>query len=248
MPTPFTHLEIAQRLLCDEHLDPAIRHTLKAAASAFLLGSVAADARSGNGGERSDTHFYFYDRPITTPPWRLMMEQHPTLHRARSDAQRAFIAGYIAHLAVDEYWTMNMLRPHIAFSSWGESRHGRFYVLNLMLAYMDERDLARLETWIPDSLCAAQPEQWSPFLDDVTLAQWRDLIYEQIKPNGKSLTLDIVCTRVGKKPSELRADLDSAETMQRLLWDNISPLLLTDIETQMYTYSRTQLAAYWGKP
>jgi hypothetical protein len=116
-----------------------------------------------------------------------------------------------------------------------------------MLSYMDERDLAHLEAWIPDSLRAAQPQQWMPFLDDGTLAQWRDLIYEQIKPDGKSLTLEIVSSRVSKSPAELRADLDSAATMQRLLWDNVPRTLLADLEAQMYAYARAQLAAYWGE-
>src|SRR5262245_50696408 len=116
MPTPFTHLEIGQRLLRDEDLSPDIRSALKDDSSAFLLGSIAADALSGGGGERSDTHFYFYDQPIARAPWRVMLEQFPALNPAANSTQRAFLAGYVAHLAVDELWTMEMLRPHIAFS------------------------------------------------------------------------------------------------------------------------------------
>jgi hypothetical protein len=246
MPTPFTHLEIGQRLLRDEQLSLDIRRALKDDASAFLLGSIAADALSGGGGERADTHFYFYDQPIERTPWRVMLEQYPTLNPAANSAHQAFLAGYVAHLAVDELWTMEMLRPHIAFSEWGEGRRFRFYVLNLMLVHMDERDVARLETWIPDSLRAAQPQMWTPFLDDETLTKWRDIIYEQIKPGGISLTLPIVGGRVGKKAEELRADLDSAPTMQHYLWDNVAPDLLADIEGRMYVHAREQLAAYWA--
>jgi hypothetical protein len=245
MPTPFTHLEVAQRLLCDDQLAPDIRRALKDDDSAYLLGSVAADARAGQGGERSDTHFYFYDRPITRIPWRVMLEEHPQLQRSTSPAQRAFLAGYVAHLAVDELWTMEMVRERIAFAQWGTSRSFRFHVLNLLLAHMDERDLARLEAWQPASIQAAKPEHWLPFLDDDTLIKWRDLIYEQIKPEGVSLTLTIIGGRVGKKPDELRAELDSPTMMQEALWDNVPRDVLADIEARTYVYAREQVALYW---
>ncbi|MFN8375470.1 MAG: zinc dependent phospholipase C family protein [Anaerolineae bacterium] len=223
-----------------------MRRALQDNRSAYLLGSIAADARAGDGGERSDTHFYYYDQPITSPPWRLMMEQYPTLHHASSSAQRAFLAGYVAHLAVDELWTMDMLRQHIAFSAWSASRHQRFYVLNLMLITMDERDLSRLESWIADSLNAAQPHDWLPFLDDPTLVKWRELIYVQIEPGGVSITLNnVVGGRVGEKPEEIRADLDSPETMQRLVGQRTARAILTNIEARMYVYARDQLASYW---
>ncbi|NWF70384.1 MAG: hypothetical protein HXY40_14955 [Chloroflexi bacterium] len=245
MPTPFTHLETAQRFVCDEQLPPDVRQFLKDQASAFLLGSIAADAKPSAGGERASTHFYAYDRPISESPWRVMLRHYPALQQASTPAQRVFLAGYVGHLAIDEYWTMNMLGPHIAFSQWGESRRFRFYVLHLLLAYMDERDLARLESWIPHTLAAAGPQQWTPFLDDSALISWRDMIYEQIKPGGVSQTLDIMSARVGKNAAEMRRDLDARATLQAYLWDNITPSTLAQIEAAMYTHARDQLLAYW---
>ena len=65
MPTPFTHLEIAQRLLQDERIPMDIRGILTQEKPAFLLGSVAADGRVDLGSARQDTHFYRYDQPQT---------------------------------------------------------------------------------------------------------------------------------------------------------------------------------------
>jgi hypothetical protein len=243
MPTPFTHLETAQRLLDDLIVPPEIRAALAADLPAFLLGNIAADARTESGMKREDTHFYSYDKGIHEHPWRVMMQTHPSLEQTHSAAQRAFLAGYVAHLSIDEWWSLYMLGPHFALGEWG-SRQTRFVMLHVLLIFMDERDLACLLPWQYEALIAAQPEDWTPFMSDQILSDWRDFIGKQMLPDS-SQTLQVLGSRINMTPAELRAILDSREQMQADLWANISPSLLAEIEAGMYRHARDQLLVYW---
>lgn len=244
MPTPFTHLEIAQRLLCDEEIPQATRDLLMRERGAFLLGSIAADARVGSGAPRDRTHFYAYGQNIVEHPWRVMIQKNPALMLPKTDAHRAFIAGYVAHLSVDESWSMNMVGPHFVERDWGD-RAFRFYMLHIILIYMDERDLAHLEGWQAESLHAAHPQTWLDFMTDADLAHWRDLIYWQIAPSGQSQTLLIFGNRIGKTPDDLRAFLDSPDEMQSGLWTHIPRATLAEVEAKMYVHARTQMMKFF---
>lgn len=245
MPTPFTHLETAQRFLADAQLAPGFRAMLNGERSAFLLGNIAADARVDSGVSRETTHFYAYDRPIDEHPWRVMMRQYPALSEARSPAQRAFLAGYVAHLSIDEYWSLNMVRPYFVKREWNTpSREFRFLMLHIILSYMDERDLSLLYGWQHESLCAADPCGWLPFMSDATLIGWRNFIGEQIKPGGVSQTLSLFGARIGKTVDELRAILDSPDQMRNGLWANVPPDDLARVEAEMYAFAREQMGMF----
>lgn len=246
MPTPFTHLRAAQKLLDDPAVAPALRDFLRAEHSAFLLGNVAADARRVDSGLlRPNTHFYHYDMPITQHPWRVMLERHPILTTLNSDAQRAFLAGYVAHLSMDEVWLIEMLGPHFVEREWG-TQQSRFFMLHIILTFMDERDYATLDVERRALLFAAQPDSWLPFMSDSILKNWGDYIAEQLPP-GNSQTLAIFAQRIDKQIEDFRAVLDVPERMQADLWDNIPFEVFTDIEDQMYTFAREQMLIYLGE-
>lgn len=242
MPTPFNHLRAAQRLLNDSQVLPAHRALLTAERSPFLLGSIAADARVNSGLKRTDTHFYRYDEPMMDHPWRVMLNQYPTLARAQDAAHSAFVAGYVAHLAMDEYWTKHMLGAQFIERDWGPDRQFRAFMLHILLTYMDERDYALLESWQAHTLLAAQPADWLPFMTDDDLCAWRDFIAGQIV--GESQTLAIFGARVQRTAEEFRAVLDSPERMQADLWAYIPRDLLAQVEQQMYDFARDQMAVY----
>lgn len=242
MPTPFTHLQIAQRLLKDPHISPAFSSLLNEQRSAFLLGSIAADARVSSNISRSDTHFYRYDDPLREHPWRVMMANYPTLEHAHDDAHRAFLAGYVAHLTVDEVWTKDMLRTWFFDREWGPDDRFRFLMLHVLLIYMDERDYGLLEGWHADSLVAAQPNDWLPFMSSDDLKAWRDFIAIQLTHGSQ--TLDVLGARIKRSPEELRALLDSPDRMQADLWDHVAPDTLVQVESAMYTASRDEMLVY----
>lgn len=243
MPTPFTHLHIAQRLLKDGQVPAAIRDLLYTERSAFLLGSIAADARVNSGVMRADTHFYRYDEPMRDHPWRVMMAQHPALEHPYSPTQQAFLAGYVAHLTVDEVWTQEMLRRQFIERDWGPDDRYRFFMLHILLILMDERDYAGLEAWQANALESAQPGDWLPFMGRADLEAWRDFIARQL--TGGSETLAVLGGRIKRAPDELRAVLDSPDRLQADLWSNVAPETLAQVEQQMYAFSREQMMIYF---
>ncbi len=245
MPTPFTHLETAQRLLTDQQVPPAIREAIALEKPAFLLGNVAADARTNGDLTRESTHFYSYDRGITEHPWRVMTKQNPGLFHPASLAHKAFVAGYVAHLTIDETWSLEMLGPNFANRDWG-SNHFRFLMLHMLLISMDERDYHALLPWQSPTLAAAIPGHWLPFMNDRILIDWRDFISSQIPPVGHSLTLEVLGKRINKTPAELRATLDSPQ-LENDLWANITHQTLAKVENSMYRQAREQMCIYWDE-
>ncbi len=242
MPTPFTHLQIAQRLLRDEQVPPPIRGLLDTERSAFLLGSIAADARVNSGIMRADTHFYRYDEPMRDHPWRVMLANHPALEYAHDAAHRAFLAGYVAHLTVDEVWTKDMLRTWFFERTWGPDDRFRFFMLHILLIYMDERDYAGLETWQAESLMSVQPDDWLPFMSRDDLKAWRDFIGLQLTHGSQ--TLAVLGARIKKSPDELRTVLDSPVRLQHDLWANVGPETLAQVEHAMYAACREEMLVY----
>lgn len=241
MPTPFTHLHAAQRLLADPLLPAATRRLLAAERPAFLLGSVAADARVASG-RRADTHFYVYDEPLDEHPWRVMCQQHPALWTPADAAQRAFVAGYVAHLCMDETWSLDMLAPYFAQGAWltpGE----RFFMLHIILIYMDERDYGALAGWQRGALLAGQPAGWLPFMPDGVLREWRDFIGGQLPP-GHSQTLEVFGGRIQRPAADFRAMLDAPAALQANLWEHVPPDALADVEARMYAFARQQMQVY----
>ncbi len=246
MPTPFTHLLTAQRLLADPLVPAAQRALLTAQVGAFLLGGVVADAQGLAGISREQTHFYNYEHPISDPAWRTMLARYPALRGVRDPGRRAFLAGYVMHISMDEIWSLEMTGPQFARGEWAEHRQ-RFLMLHILLIYMDERDRARLDEGLSAALSAAEPDDWLPFLSDTVIRQWRDVIAPQIQPGGVSETLDIYGARLGKSADDLRAILDSPERMQAELWANVPPSVVAAVEDHMTEYARDQMVAYLGE-
>lgn len=245
MPTPFSHLLVAQRLLSDPTIPPQQRVLLNAQRPAYLLGSVVADAHGLAGLRREDTHFYSYEHGMHGHPWRVMLEHYPALRAPTDPAQRAFVAGYVMHLAMDEVWSLDMTEAMFANGDWA-GRTQRFLMLHTLLIFMDERDQARLDPALDAELPHAQPDHWLPFLSDAVLSEWDDLIYRQLAPGGVSETLLIFGARVHKTPTQLRAILDSPQRMRSELWSNVPCDLLAQVETRMDEYARDSLITYLG--
>ena len=245
MPTPFTHLRIAQELLIDERLSLPYRELLTRQRPAFQLGIVVADARVASGVGREVTHFYAYGRPISDRPWRLMLRQHPSLRQAHDESHLAFLAGYVAHLATDEAWALKMVRPQFWEREWpGVDRRDKFLALHLILTVMDERDEPRLASWQAESLGRSEPKRWLPFMSDDVLRGWRDLVARQIMPGGESETLAIFGRRLKRDPAEIRAVLDDPALMIHYLWRHVPRSSLAIVERQAYAFTRDQLVVY----
>jgi hypothetical protein len=241
MPTPFMHLKVAQDLLRDSQVPPPLRDLLNAHRGAFLLGSIAADARISSGIKRDHTHFYRYDEELQDHPWRTMLECYPSLWNPPDLAQRVFVAAYVAHLAMDELWMIDMLRPQFWSADWG-TRESRFFTLHILLSAVDARDYDLIEDWQAQTLLAAQPCDWLPFISDTDLHGWRDFIGTQLIEGSE--TLDVLSARVKSSPEDFRAVLESRERMQADLWAQVPQATLAQVEAAMYVFAREQMLVY----
>ncbi|GAB1420344.1 hypothetical protein MASR2M15_04370 [Anaerolineales bacterium] len=244
MPTPFTHLEIASRLLADPDLNPSARDFLNQYRPDFLLGSIIADARVGANIKRENTHFYTYDQPIRERPWRIMLKTYPALNQPIHEGHHAFIAGYVAHLATDEYWARRMVYRQFIKADWGVADKSiRWLALNLILFYMDVRDYERILPGYCASLCESHPQGWLPFLEDEAIYYWRDLVAHQLNGQRERQTLNIISEVLGLSPPEM-LDMLSEENMQEKLWRYISMEALEQHETENYQFTLEQLSLY----
>jgi len=243
MPTPFTHLLYAQRLLDDPAVPGDQRALLNDQRGAYLLGSIVADAQALAGLKRDDTHFYNFEVPMEDHPWRVMMARYPQLLEVRDPTRRAFLAGYVMHLSMDEIWSLQMTGPEFAEREWAP-RMQRFLMLHILLIYIDERDLKLLDPRLNESLRDVQPHDWLPFLSDSVVSEWGNLIYKQIIPGGESETLAVYGARLKRTPEELRSILDSPQQMHDDLWVHITPELTARVESNMADHARTQMITY----
>ena len=247
MPTPFMHLAFAQRVIDDPTLPAADRALITAPANwgAFLLGSVAPDARVSSGIRRADTHFFEYAATIPIPPFTVMLDRFPALNSAQLSAAnyRAFVAGYGAHLAMDEVWCVDLLYPY--FMRRWDDEFTSFQMLHMLLGTLDGRDYDSLpRSAYHAAIMTAEPDHWLPFIPDSALIEWRDLIAAQIAPGASSSTVEILSQRINMSADDMYRFINSPEQMERALWHNVSHSVIATIEQAMYDRARDVLLAY----
>ncbi len=236
-------MALAQRLMADPVLPGSVGDLLRAAWGAFLLGSIAPDARISSGISRAETHFFEYSPVIDPPPAAVMLARHADLRRAaiQDPAKAAFVAGYVAHLAMDEVWCTDLLFPSFVQDEWA-AQAARNVALHVLLGHLDERDREKLPAGDYFQLASATPRGWLPFMSDPVLTGWRDLIADQIAPGGASQTLDILGKRIGKAGPELASMVSSQ--IGALVWSNVPRLRVDAVEEAMYVATRAAVTAY----
>lgn len=249
MPTPFMHIAAAHRFLTDEAVNAKQREFLSdpAQLGAFLLGNVAPDARVSGSLDRSATHFFEYAAQIQPHAVNAMLSQHPELsYHNTADAQRAFIAGYIAHLAMDVTWSEAMLYPHFyKRPDWADPQV-RYIMLHVLLCHLDERDYRQWPSDYASALASSAPHHWTAFLPDADLTLWRDLIALQICADCASQTLEILGGRVTIGQAGLADILNDTERMQAELWDYVPLEVVSEVEAAMYSAMVAQVDAYFN--
>jgi hypothetical protein len=247
MPTPFMHLISGQHLLADPALDESYRSLLTAHRGAFLLGNIAPDVRVSGGIARFMTHFYQCHSPYVPSAWEVMLGDYPALRRNGNDqaaAQIAFVAGYVAHLAMDVVFCRDVVYPYLVAVEDPLAHVQARLRLHWLLAWLDARDYAGLPGGLGPVLQAAQPHDWLPFVPDAALAEWRDMVADQLPPEGRSLTFDILGGRVQLSASEMAAVVEAPARMQADVWAYIPPDVVIQTEQAMYEQARLDMACY----
>ena len=247
MPTPFTHLAKAQQLIEDPQLSEKEKTFLSRYWGAFLLGNIVPDAHHmvmSSVVNRYATHFFQYGPKIDPLAEARMLQLHPELHFAAiSDPEHvAFVAGYLAHLAVDEMWAVEVVNRFYT-EAWLDAQR-RHFAFSALLAVMDGRDYAKIPENTYLILREVQPQDWLAFLPDYAIVAWRNRIARQIAPDGEPETLIILGRTVYSGYENLYDMVNSSQRLQDELWQYFSEEKAREKEQLAYEHMRHVVKSY----
>ena len=207
-------------MLCQDDLSPNARRLLDRWQGPFLLGHTAPDVKTVSGQKREASHFYTIPRSSDRPAYLALFDTHPGLARvdALSPSQAAFIAGYVAHLLLDELW-LDCVFQRYFLQDWGPLAE-RLFLHNVLRTWVDLRDQARLNGTAAQVLQQAEPDGWLPFVDDEYIRRWRDWLVEQLTTGHRMETAKVLADRMGIPAEEVEAVVQSPEQMERRVFQH----------------------------
>lgn len=247
MPTPFMHLALAEKVLSGGDLPSAVRDLLIQQRGPFLLGHTGPDVQTVSGQSRDETHFYALPRTSDRPAHEALFAAYPALARVEALplAQVAFIAGYIAHLLLDELWLDDIFLCYF-WKGWG-TRRERVFSHNALRIWMDRRDQQQLNSRVIAALREAEPQGWLSFVGDGDLRAWRDWLVEQLCPGRSVETVRVFAHRMGVPEAELEAVLASPRQMEERVFSHIPPAALASFRETGYARSILLIDWYVSK-
>ncbi len=174
MPSLGSHLAGA-RVLADRLAHASV----DADRGAYYLGSTAPDIRVITRIDRSHYHFFELDDFESQDSIARLFEQHPLLREAvRLDAvTRAFMAGYLTHLVMDQDYIERVYREHFGPAVWDEDPRGN--LLDRVLQYeMDRREREDRGAMgeIAEALTNTSAEADVEFVGRDTLGRWLEVV------------------------------------------------------------------------
>jgi hypothetical protein len=224
VPTPFYHLSVAEDLLQRPDLPTGVRDFLNHYRPEFLFGNTAPDVQTISGQPRPATHFF--DVPIlpgASAAWDAILAAHPQLAETLrlNESQAAFLAGYLCHLQADWMWVLDIFLP--IFGPWNSWRtlKQRLYLHNVLRAYLDRQILDGLQSQVDGDLDAAHPMHWLPFVEDLYLLKWRNLLARQLHPGAAAQTVEVFAARQGIDPYAFYRLLESEDRLDREIFSKL---------------------------
>lgn len=214
MPTPFTHLHIAEQMAARLAAEgPCLLDLLRRHWPAFYLGQVAPDVQDIAGLGRPQTHFYETPPEPDNMAYPRMWAAYPQLADAAriSPAQAVFVAGYSAHLLLDLVWFREVLLPFFVQATHLGDRAQRRLLHHVLLTYIDGLAYAALPPTAVATLAAAQPQKWLPFVADRHLQAWRDVLVAQLLPGAPLQTVSFYARRLGMPVEQFAAYMSDAD-------------------------------------
>lgn len=248
MPTPFYHLVVADEVLQHPDLDARLRDRLRAVRGAFLFGNTAPDVQSVSGQSREATHFFDLPLDPRRPARDALFAAHPGLSRphALSEPHAAFVAGYLAHLRLDELWIEHIFVPYFGREvRWAQDFRERLLLHNVVRTYLDHQDVPRLRGWAGHELGTARPHGWLPFTEDRHLVVWRDLLAGQLTPEAPVRTVEIFAERMRVAPAAIEALLAPEELAVRV-WRHLPEDRLREFRERGVAATVALIADYYG--
>jgi hypothetical protein len=174
MPSLGSHLAIA-RVLAGRVAHGAI----DADRGSYYLGATAPDIRVLTRMDREHTHFFTLDELTHQDSVARLFAAHPHLQDAPAlDAPtRAFMAGYLTHLLMDQLYIERIYREFFGSgSAFGDDPRGN--VLDRVLQYeLDrrEREQADAMAEIREALAGCSAAADVRFIERATLERWREV-------------------------------------------------------------------------
>jgi len=236
VPTPFYHLSIADQVVKQPALNPAIKCLINGQLGAFYLGNTAPDVQVISGQTRSDTHFFTVPiSPNAGVPWHGMLSEYPNLRASENLdlAQAIFIAGYLCHLQADWIWVNEIFEPVFGPQQNWATFSNRLYWHNILRAYLDVEVFANLQVDQILDLGPVHSQKWLPFIQDHDLENWWIYLCDQLQPGNNVKTVEVFAARQGIDVHEFRTMLQSEESMQENIFNHISRQQLDDYCTRL---------------
>lgn len=150
----------------------------------FLLGATAPDMRVMTGQAREETHFFRFDTDHEQSGAAALFERYPRVMALRGRA-RAFVAGYLTHLTVDEAWIQEVYRPFFGRDSDLAGGLEANFMDRVLQFYMEQGARPRgelLQQWF-EYLFRADPGDEVPFVDLPDLHRWREVVVRIVSPD-----------------------------------------------------------------
>ena len=192
MPNPATHIEMAHRAA--RQVGASVIDTNM---GYYLLGSTAPDVRVITKKGRKSYHFASLDFDEVGAGVSGLFQRYPTVRTVDHEPTRAFIAGYIAHLILDETWIATMYRPHFGVNGIFETEaHG---------AVMDRAMQLELDSIALEDLSEpkAQLAEFDggidvPFIDESTLVVWHNWVTDFVAQEFSWQRLRFMARRIAR--------------------------------------------------
>ncbi len=198
------------------------------------------------GQQRAETHFFQVPMKSGPPAHLHLLARHAELSDAAelTNAHACFIAGYLAHLWLDQAWIATLFEPYFGPTLRRDSFHQRLIDHNLLRAHLDAQDLPKLSDDLAHLMAGIEPERWLPFAPDRTLLRWRDHLVGQLRPGGRAATVEIFATRLGISPESFALRLASKEEMERAVFQFVSEEDLAGFQAWGLAQSIELVSAY----
>ncbi len=175
MPNLPAHIDLAH-----EAAKRVSHPTLNADLGHYLLGSTAPDVRAITKRARAEYHFAPLSFREVGEGTKGLFEAHPDLRNGSVESStRAFVAGYVTHLVLDEAWILELYRPYFGnLHVYSDEVQGKIADRALQLE-LDRRSMSAVK---PAMHLVAEAE--SPvdldFIAPETLGEWLEWVVELV--------------------------------------------------------------------
>ena len=162
-----------------------------------------------------------------------MLAQYPQLAKRNDlpDDQAVFIAAYSAHLMLDLIWFRQIVVPNFYNAPQIGDIRARHLLHLILLSYLDKLAFESLPNSAGDILADAHPINWLPFAADEDLRTWRDFLVQQLRPGGRSQTVEIYAERLQMTAAAFADKLDDGVWLKKNLFAQVQVTTVQEVLT-----------------